>query len=229
MQALRIAHACEVLGISHNASTKEISKAYKELARVHHPDKSSCPQAEEKFKQINEAYETLISMQANMDAEVPMQANMDTEEDPPESTNAAQSAASVKRSAAWLQPEFIPTFEVAYTGPQWHPVNEEISKDMYSAYLANTPGCYIEPLTTTGKVGTREYTVDWQQMIQTNTANGRMRSVRFRELQQDGNRRILTGKTFARSWIPKTDIAIVVTIVVATKHGRWPYVVFCNL
>ena len=199
MQAVRRAHACEVLGINHNASTKEIAKAYKQLALRHHPDKSSCLQAEEKFKQIKEAYDTLLSMHADMDAEVPMQANMDTEEDPPESTNAAQSAASVKRSAAWLQPDFIPTFEVAYPGPQWHPVNEEISKDMYSAYLANTPGYYIEPLTATGKRGTREYRVDWQQMIQTNSANGRMRSVRFRGLQQDDNRRILTGKTFARS------------------------------
>ena len=200
MQAVRRAHAFEVLGINHNASKKEISKAYRELARVHHPDKSSCPQAEEKFKQINEAYETLISMQANMDAEVPMQANMNTEEDPPESTNAAQFAANVKRSrsAAWLRPDFIPTFEVAYSGPIWHPVNEDISKEMYTAYLANIPGHYTEPLTANGKGGTREYIVDWQQMIQKNTENGRLRSARFRELQQDDNRRILTGKTFAR-------------------------------
>ena len=188
MQAVRRAHAFDVLGINHNASTKEISKAYKQLALIYHPDKSSCHPAEEKFKQIREAYETLL----------PMQANMGTEEDPPESTNAAQSTTSLKRSAAWLQPDFIPTFEVAYPGSQWHPVNEEISKDMYSAYLANTPGYYIEPLTATGKGGTREYTVDWQQMIQKNTENGRLRSVRFRELQQDDNRRILTGKTFAR-------------------------------
>ena len=63
MQAVRRAHACEVLGINHNASTKEISKAYKQLALIHHPDKSSCHQAAEKFKQIREAYETLLPMQ----------------------------------------------------------------------------------------------------------------------------------------------------------------------
>ena len=190
MQAVRRAHAFDVLGINHNASTKEISKAYKQLALIHHPDKSSCHQAEEKFKQINEAYETLISMQANMN----------TEEDPPESTNAAQFAANVKRSrsAAWLRPDFIPTFEVAYSGPIWHPVNEDISKEMYTAYLANIPGHYTEPLTANGKGGTREYIVDWEHMIQTNIANGRQRSVRFSPHEADDtnqhHRRILTGK-----------------------------------
>ena len=69
MQGLKKAHACDVLGISHNASKKEIAKAYKELARIHHPDKSSCPQASETFKKIKEAYDTLMLMQANRDAE----------------------------------------------------------------------------------------------------------------------------------------------------------------
>ena len=85
-------------------------------------------------------------------------------------------------------------FEVAYPGAKWYRMNEEISKEMYTAYLANTPGHYTEPLTANGNGGTREYIVDWQQMIQTNTENGRQRSVRFREFQQDDNRRILTGK-----------------------------------
>ena len=65
---------------------------------------------------------------------------------------------------------------------------------MYAAFLANTPGHYTEPLTANGKGGIRKYTVDWQDMIQTNIENGRQRSVRFRELPQDDNRRILTGK-----------------------------------
>ena len=87
---------------------------------------------------------------------------------------------------AWLQPDSIPTFEVAYPGPKWYPVNEEISKEMYTAYLANTAGHYTEPLTANGKGGTRKYIVDWEQMIQTNIENGRQRSVRFRGLQQRG-------------------------------------------
>ena len=181
MQGLRIAHACEVLGISHNASTKEVAKAYKELARIHHPDKSSCPQASETFKKIKEAYDTLMLMQANMDAE-----EDSTAEDP--------IAASAKRTAACLQTEFTPTFEVAYPSG-WHFINEEISKEMYAAFSAKTPGHYTEPLSANGKGGIRKYSVDWQRMIQTNIENGRQRSVRFREFQQDDNRRILKGKT----------------------------------
>ena len=65
---------------------------------------------------------------------------------------------------------------------------------MYTAYLANTPGHYTEPLTANGKGGIREYIVDWQHMTQTNIDSKRQRSVRFRELQQDDNRSILTGK-----------------------------------
>ena len=176
----RLAHACQVLGVSHHASKTEIAKAYKELARIHHPDKSSCPQASETFKKIKEAYDTLMLMQANMDAE-----EDSTAEDP--------TAASAKRTAACLQTEFTPTFEVAYPSG-WHFINEEISKEMYAAFLANTPGHYTEPLTANGKGGIRKYTVDWQDMIQTNIENGRQRSVRFRGLHENDNRRILTGK-----------------------------------
>ena len=160
---------------------------------MHHPDKSSCPQASEKFKEIREAYETLRPMRANMDAEVPMQANKDAEEDATETTNAGQSAAAWL-GPDWMQPDYIPTFEVAYPGPKWHPVNEEISKEMYTAYLTNIPGHYTEPLTANEKGGTRQYIVDWEQMIQTNIENGRQRSVRFRGPHEDDHRRILTGK-----------------------------------
>ena len=197
MQGLRIAHAYEVLGISHNASTEEITRAFKKLALKHHPDKSGCPQASEMFIQIKEAYETLIPREELYTRHI------DAEEDPNESRDADakedstaedSTAASAKRAAAWLQPEYVPTFEVAYPGEKWYPVSEEISKEMYTAYLLNTPGHYTEPLTAKGKGGTREYIVDWQQMIQTNTANQRQRSVRFRGLQQDDSRSILTGK-----------------------------------
>jgi len=49
-----------VLGISKNASAEEIKKAYRKLAMEFHPDKNQGnPEAEEKFKKINEAYEVL--------------------------------------------------------------------------------------------------------------------------------------------------------------------------
>lgn len=49
----------EVLGISKGATEQEIKKAYRSLAKKYHPDINKEPGAEEKFKEINEAYEVL--------------------------------------------------------------------------------------------------------------------------------------------------------------------------
>jgi curved DNA-binding protein len=52
----------QVLGVSREAGEKEIKTAYRKLARKHHPDLHTAGDkaaAEEKFKQINEAYEVL--------------------------------------------------------------------------------------------------------------------------------------------------------------------------
>ncbi len=49
----------EVLGLSKGASEDEIKKAYRSLAKKYHPDINKEPGAEEKFKEINEAYDTL--------------------------------------------------------------------------------------------------------------------------------------------------------------------------
>ncbi len=49
----------ETLGIGENASADEIKKAYRKLARKYHPDVNKTPEAEEKFKEINAAYEIL--------------------------------------------------------------------------------------------------------------------------------------------------------------------------
>ena len=49
----------ETLGISENASEAEIKKAYRKLARKYHPDICKEADCEEKFKEINAAYEVL--------------------------------------------------------------------------------------------------------------------------------------------------------------------------
>jgi curved DNA-binding protein len=50
----------KILGVDRNSSTKDIRKAYRRLARQYHPDVNPGDKsAEEKFKQINEAYEVL--------------------------------------------------------------------------------------------------------------------------------------------------------------------------
>ena len=49
----------EVLGIPRDASSKDISRAYRALARQHHPDVSREPDAAERFKEIQAAYDVL--------------------------------------------------------------------------------------------------------------------------------------------------------------------------
>jgi len=49
----------ETLGVNESASAEEIKKAYRRLARKYHPDINKSPDAEEKFKEINAAYEIL--------------------------------------------------------------------------------------------------------------------------------------------------------------------------
>ena len=49
----------EVLGVSRNAPKDEIKDAYRKLAMQYHPDRNKSPDAEEKFKEISEAYAVL--------------------------------------------------------------------------------------------------------------------------------------------------------------------------
>lgn len=49
----------EILGVPRNASQLEIQKAYRKLAREYHPDLNKDPAAEERFKDISEAYAVL--------------------------------------------------------------------------------------------------------------------------------------------------------------------------
>ena len=52
----------EVLGVQRGASDAEIKKAYRQLAKKYHPDMNKgdkAAEAEEKFKEVNEAYSVL--------------------------------------------------------------------------------------------------------------------------------------------------------------------------
>ena len=52
-----------VLGVAKTATKEEIERAYRKLARRYHPDVSKAKDAEEKFKQLGEAYEVLSDPQ----------------------------------------------------------------------------------------------------------------------------------------------------------------------
>ena len=49
----------DILGVSESASADEIKQNYKRLAKRYHPDVNKDPDAEDKFKEIQEAYDVL--------------------------------------------------------------------------------------------------------------------------------------------------------------------------
>jgi curved DNA-binding protein len=49
----------DALGVSRNASQDEIQRAYRKLARQYHPDVNKDPAAEDRFKEVSEAYDVL--------------------------------------------------------------------------------------------------------------------------------------------------------------------------
>ena len=49
----------KILGVERNATEAQIKSAYRKLARKYHPDVNKDPDAVNKFKDINEAYEVL--------------------------------------------------------------------------------------------------------------------------------------------------------------------------
>ena len=53
----------EVLGVEKSASSGDLKNAFRRLARKYHPDRSTEPDAEERFKEIQEAYAVLSDEQ----------------------------------------------------------------------------------------------------------------------------------------------------------------------
>jgi molecular chaperone DnaJ len=79
--------ACEVLGVTPDAGPSEWKRAYRRLAMRWHPDRNDHPEATERFKQINAAYELLTAVDVQ-----------ETQENKAE-TDTAEAAETVVRAA----------------------------------------------------------------------------------------------------------------------------------
>ena len=55
-----MANYYDILEVSQNATKDEIKSAFRKKARTLHPDVNKAPDAEEKFKELGKAYETLM-------------------------------------------------------------------------------------------------------------------------------------------------------------------------
>jgi curved DNA-binding protein len=53
----------DILGVSRDASQEDIQRTYRRLARTYHPDVNKDPGAEDRFKDISEAYDVLSDPQ----------------------------------------------------------------------------------------------------------------------------------------------------------------------
>jgi molecular chaperone DnaJ len=58
-----------ILGVPQNASPAEIKRAYRRLAMRWHPDRNTSPEATERFKQIQGAYDQLLAVDTPDSAE----------------------------------------------------------------------------------------------------------------------------------------------------------------
>ena len=57
----------DILGVSRDANDRQIKKAFRKLAVKYHPDKNKDPKAEDKFREIAEAYEVLSDEKKRME------------------------------------------------------------------------------------------------------------------------------------------------------------------
>ena len=60
IKSKNVKYYCYILGIQEDASKEDIKKAYHDLSLQYHPDRNDSKEAEEKFKEIDDAYKNLI-------------------------------------------------------------------------------------------------------------------------------------------------------------------------
>ena len=61
-----------VLNVEPDASQEEVHRAFRQLAKTHHPDVSNHPDATARFQEINDAYQAMIGRDASTDLNIDM-------------------------------------------------------------------------------------------------------------------------------------------------------------
>ena len=100
----------EILGIERSAGETEIKKAFRSLARTLHPDVSDEPAAEERFREVVEAYEVLSKPETRELYDRYGHAGL----------RSGGFSPMAMRSDSWrISPVFAPNFEVRFSSLRW--------------------------------------------------------------------------------------------------------------
>lgn len=86
----------DVLGVTINASDAEIKKAHRKTVKKYHPDLNDSSQAQEMFKMVQEAYETLINKELRNDYDFMLQIRQAQAEDKMKKYQAKEESKKVK-------------------------------------------------------------------------------------------------------------------------------------
>ena len=116
-----------LLGISSNATQEEIRLAFRQMARTYHPDINSAPDAEARFREVNEAYEILADPEKRKsydffavspeDTATPPQPEAPLERES-ESAMVGLGAGGIDKSRTWKLAESLTTFGDASRNPE---------------------------------------------------------------------------------------------------------------
>ncbi|OXM85389.1 J domain-containing protein [Paenibacillus rigui] len=104
----------EILGVERSAAPEEIKKAYKRLAKLHHPDvNAGSKQSELLFKQVSEAYQTLSDGSAREAYDARLNAKETKGDTAPRGSKGSQAGAgrSGKEQPHWDMKEMEQQFE----------------------------------------------------------------------------------------------------------------------